>query len=108
MYTDEKHLPLPGTPEADLILPTESSTSDGTQQRPAHSRLRLIVLAGVLIYFVVGFGGHALKLATEDYGYSHTELDRARCPSQPDALGKGDEWVGLALGPALEGLDPTY
>ncbi|KAH8085208.1 putative Gly-X carboxypeptidase [Filobasidium floriforme] len=93
-YTDEKY-PLP---LAEVEAPEENEQPQPQpQSRPKHtSRLRLIILAGVLIYFVVGFGGHALKLATEDYGHhhghGHGKESQAKCPSQPKALGKGDGW----------------
>jgi hypothetical protein len=94
-YTDEKY-PLPLT---EVETPEEN---EQPQPRPKHtSRLRLIVLAGVLIYFVVGFGGYALKLATEDHGHKHGhghgKESQAKCPSQPKALGKGDGWVRFYL-----------
>lgn len=97
-YIDEKY-PLP---LADVEVPEQEDEQPQPQSRPKHtSRLRLIVLAGVLIYFVVGFGGHALKLATEDrghhHGHGHGKESQAKCPSQPKALGKGDGWVRFCL-----------
>lgn len=89
-YADEKP---PVTMDKQTTPDPTVQAEQSPPKPPTQSRLRLIVLAGVLLYFVIGFGGHAVKLSTEDHVHSSNELSRAGCPVQPKALGKGNGFV---------------